>query len=68
MKARMRWVANGSFVLYEYDGTFNGQAAHGAAFFGIDPDGGKGSAAWVDSFHSSSAPMLSKLQRASAKP
>jgi hypothetical protein len=64
VKACMRWVANGTFVLYEYDGTFNGQAAHGAAFFGIDPESGEGSAAWVDSFHSSGAPMLSKGQAA----
>jgi hypothetical protein len=56
----MRWVANGTFVLYEYDGSFSGQPAHGAAFFGIDPESGEGSAAWVDSFHSSAAPMLSK--------
>jgi Protein of unknown function (DUF1579) len=65
--ARMRWVANGTFVLYEYDGSFNGQAAHGAAFFGIDPESGEGSAAWVDSFHSSTAPMLSKGQAASGE-
>ncbi|MNR82408.1 hypothetical protein D3C72_131660 [compost metagenome] len=60
VKARMRWVANGAFVLYEYDGMFNGEVAHGAAFFGLDPDSGEGSAAWVDSFHSSAAPTLSK--------
>lgn len=57
--ATMRWVANGTFVLYEYDGTFNGEPAHGAAFFGFDADSGTGSIAWVDSFHSSTAPMLS---------
>jgi hypothetical protein len=60
VKARMRWVANGTSVLYEYDGTFNGQPAEGAAFFGFDPESGEGSAAWVDSFHASGAPMLSK--------
>ena len=60
VKATMRWVANGTFVLYEYDGRFNGQEAQGAAFFGIDPDSGEGSAAWIDSFHASAAPMLSK--------
>lgn len=65
--ARMRWVANGTFVLYEYDGSFNGQAAHGAAFFGIDPESGEGSAAWVDSFHSSAAPMLSTGRAASGE-
>ena len=65
--ARLRWVANGTYVLYEYDGSFNGEAAHGAAFFGIDPDSGEGSAAWVDSFHASGAPMLSKGQAASGE-
>ncbi len=64
VKASMRWVANGTFVLHEYDGRFNGEEAQGAAFYGIDPESGEGSAAWVDSFHSSAAPMLSKGQAA----
>jgi hypothetical protein len=65
VKASLRWVANDTFVLYEYAGAvFNGQAANGAAFFGIDPESGEGSVAWVDSFHSSAAPMLSKGQAA----
>lgn len=65
--ARMRWVADGTFVLYEYDGSFNGQAAHGAAFLGIDPESGEGSVAWVDSFHSSAAPTLSKGRAAAGE-
>lgn len=60
VKATMRWVANGTAVLYEYDGTFNGEPAHGAAFLTVDPENGDGAIAWVDSFHSSAAPMLSK--------
>ena len=67
VKATMRWVANGTFVLYEYDGAFNGAPAHGAAFFGIDPESGEGSSAWVDGFHASAAPMLSKGQAAAGE-
>lgn len=64
VNAKARWVANGTFVLYENDGTFKGAPAHGAAFFGFNPETREGTAAWVDSFHSSEAPMLSKGQAA----
>ncbi|MDB5098712.1 MAG: uncharacterized protein JWM80_3133 [Cyanobacteria bacterium RYN_339] len=65
MKASIRWVANGTFAYYAYEGAvFNGHAVAGAAFFGIDAESGEGSSAWVDSFHSSGAPMLSKGQAA----
>jgi Protein of unknown function (DUF1579) len=49
-------VAGGSFLQFNYDWTYEGEAQAGVLLFGCDEENAA-SAAWVDSFHMSSKIM-----------
>ena len=52
------------FVVYEYAGSLNGKPVEGMAIYGYDLATNRFQTAWVDSFHMSSAIMLSEGEAA----
>jgi hypothetical protein len=60
MSGKMRQVLNGRFLLYEYSGSLRGKPFEGMSIVGFDLATGKYQSAWVDSFHMSTAIMLSE--------
>lgn len=60
MTGKMTAVLDGRFILHEYRGELQGKPFEGVALYGFDLATGKFQAAWVDSFHMSTAMMLSE--------
>ena len=56
-KGRIREIAQGNIVLFEYESSLDGEPFFGAFFLGYDENRKKFVASWVDSFHSSTALM-----------
>lgn len=59
MTGTIKPILDGRFVLHEYAGELQGKAFEGLAIYGFDLSENKFQAAWVDSFHMSTAIMLS---------
>ena len=60
MTATIKPVLSGRFMLYEYSGSLQQKPLEGMAIFGFDLATGKYQSAWIDSFHMSTAIMLSE--------
>lgn len=60
MTGTIREILGGRFVMHEYSGELQGKPFEGVAIYGFDLATGKFQAAWVDSFHMSTAIMLSE--------
>lgn len=60
MTGRMSAVLGGRFILHEYTGELTGKPFEGVAILGFDLATNKFQSAWVDSFHMSTAMMLSE--------
>lgn len=60
MTGKMTPALGGRFIVHEYRGELQGKAFEGIAIFGFDLATKKFQAAWVDSFHMSTAIMLSE--------
>lgn len=67
MHGSFRAVLGGRFLIYEYAGELQGTAFEGMAIIGFDLAERKWQSAWIDSFHMSTAIMLSE-GRGSAEP
>ena len=50
-------IARGSFLQFNYDWTYEGEAQAGVLLLGVSDEENAASAAWVDSFHMSSTIM-----------
>lgn len=62
-RARIRPIGppgGAGFVLYEYDGAFDGGPYQGVAIVGVEEHSGRFVGAWVDSMHQSTAIMASR--------
>ena len=60
MSGTIRSVFEGRFAVHEYSGTLQGKPFTGMAIYGFDLATNKWQSAWVDSFHMSTAMMLSE--------
>jgi hypothetical protein len=60
MSGTIRPILGGRFMLYEYSGTLSDRPFEGAAMIGYDLATQTFQSAWVDSFHMSTAIMLSE--------
>ena len=60
MMGSFRPILDGRFLIYEYSGSLNDKPIEGVAIIGCDLATGKFQSAWVDSFHMSTAMMLSE--------
>lgn len=60
MTGKMSAILAGRFILHEYAGSLSGRPFEGVAILGFDLATNKFQSAWVDSFHMSTAMMLSK--------
>lgn len=60
MTGKMSAILGGRFILHEYAGELTGKPFEGVAIYGFDLATNKFQSAWVDSFHMSTAMMLSE--------
>ncbi|MFN0141565.1 MAG: DUF1579 domain-containing protein [Pyrinomonadaceae bacterium] len=60
MTGTIREILGGRFVMHEYSGALQGKPFEGVAIYGFDLATNKWQTAWVDSFHMSTAMMLSE--------
>jgi len=60
MTGTIRPILDGRFVIHEYSGSLQGKPFEGVAIYGFDLATNKFQSAWVDSFHMSTAIMLSE--------
>ena len=60
MKGRIRPVLGGRFILHEYSGSLQGKPFEGLALIGFDLATETYQSAWIDSFHMSTAILLSE--------
>lgn len=60
MSGTIKAILDGRFVMHEYSGELQGKRFEGVAIYGFDLATNKFQAAWVDSFHMSTAMMLSE--------
>ncbi len=60
MTGKITSILDGRFVLYEYKGELTGKPFEGLTILGFDLATNKLQAAWVDSFHMSTAIMFSE--------
>ncbi len=60
MTCKITSILHGRFVLYEYKGELTGKPFEGLTIFGFDLATSRFQAAWVDSFHMSTAIMFSE--------
>jgi hypothetical protein len=60
MTGKMTAILDGRFILHEYQGELTGKPFEGAAIYGFDLATERFQTAWVDSFHMSTAIMLSE--------
>ncbi len=60
MTGTIRSILDGRFVMHEYSGSIEGRPFEGVAIYGFDLATNKWQSAWIDSFHMSTAMMLSE--------
>jgi hypothetical protein len=60
MTASIRPILGGRFLLYQYQGSLDGQEFEGSATIGYDLGNDKFQVSWIDSFHMGTAIMLSE--------
>ncbi|MBK8465196.1 MAG: DUF1579 domain-containing protein [Chloracidobacterium sp.] len=60
MSGSIRTILDGRFVMHEYSGSLQDKPFGGVAIYGFDLATSKFQSAWVDSFHMSTAIMLSE--------
>ena len=60
MTGSIKAVLGGRFVMHEYSGSLQGKPFEGIALYGFDLATNSFQSAWVDSFHMSTAMMLSE--------
>jgi hypothetical protein len=60
MTATIQPILGGRFLLYQYQGSLNGESFEGSATIGYDLGNEKFQVAWIDSFHMGTAIMLSE--------
>lgn len=60
MTGTIRLILDGRFAMHEYSGSLQGRPFDGIAIYGFDLATNKCQSAWVDSFHMSTAIMLSE--------
>lgn len=60
MTGKMSAILDGRFIVHEYVGSLAGKPFEGVALFGFDLASNKFQSAWVDSFHMSTAIMMSE--------
>jgi len=60
MTGKMSAILDGRFIVHEYVGSLGGKPFDGVAIIGFDLASNKFQAAWVDSFHMSTAVMMSE--------
>ncbi|MDQ6482451.1 DUF1579 domain-containing protein [Dyadobacter sp. LHD-138] len=60
MKGRIRPILEGRFLIYEYQGSLNGNSFEGVATFGFDIANNKIQCSWIDSFHMGTGILLSE--------
>ena len=60
VRATMRLVLDGRFILHEYKGSFGGNALEGVALYGYHLELGHFQTTWIDSFHNGTAMMFSE--------
>jgi hypothetical protein len=60
VKGTTRLVAQGNFLLHEYEGTLMGQPMQGCAIIGYYLGGNRWQAAWVNNHHNGTRIMLSE--------
>jgi hypothetical protein len=65
MRATIKPVLNGRFIMYEYQGSLEGKPFQGIAIYGYSVSHQKYQCAWVDSFHMGTAIMFSTGKNAS---
>ena len=63
VRATMKLILDGKFILHEYKGSFGGKPLEGIAIIGYHLDLKKFQCAWIDSFHNGSALMFSEGKR-----
>lgn len=60
MTGTIKTILDGRFVMHEYSGSLQGKPLAGVAIYGFDLATNKFQIGWVDSFHMSTAIMLSE--------
>ena len=60
MTGSIKAILDGRFVMHEYSGSLQGKPFEGVAIYGFDLATNKFQSAWADSFHMSTAIMLSE--------
>ena len=60
MTGSIKAILDGRFVMHEYSGSLQGKPFEGVAIYGFDLATSTFQSAWVDSFHMSTAIMLSE--------
>ena len=60
MIGKMSAILEGRFILHEYAGSLSGKPFEGVAIYGFDVATQRFQTAWIDSFHMSTAIMLSE--------
>ena len=64
VKASMKLILEGRFILHEYTGSLGGKPLEGLAIYGYHLGLKKYQSAWIDSFHNGSAIMFSEGTKA----
>lgn len=60
MKGTIRSILGGRILTHEYQGSLNGEAFEGIAFYAFDIPNNKFQSAWIDSFHMGTGILLSE--------
>jgi hypothetical protein len=63
VRATMRLILDGRFIIHEYKGSFGGNPLEGIAIYGYHLGLEKLQSAWIDSFHNGTAIMFSEGKR-----
>lgn len=63
VRATMKLILDGRFILHEYKGSFGGKPLEGVAIFGYDLNMKRYQSAWIDSYHNGTAIMFSDGKR-----
>ncbi len=67
IRGTTRSILDGRFILHEYNSSLKGKPLSGVATFGFDLTTGTYQCAWVDSFHMSTAILLSESTNSAGK-
>jgi hypothetical protein len=64
VNATIRSILDGTYLLHEYSGLYQGKPVSGLAIYGYHVDTKRFQSAWVDSFHTGAAIMFSESEKA----